>query len=64
MRVLTLHREALAAMEAQAAPLATALEHALLRMLCVQINNKLGISEGNEELTWRGDYVNDSSRYE
>ena len=51
-------------MEAQEASLATALEHALLRMLCVQINNKLGISEGTDELTWRGDYVNDSNRYE
>lgn len=62
--VITLRREALAAMEAQEASLATALEHALLRMLCVQINNKLGISEGTDELTWRGDYVNDSNRYE
>ena len=43
---LQLTRERLESMQAQASQLAAALEHAVLKYLCFQVNNKLGLADG------------------
>ena len=44
--ILLLTRDALQSMQSQASQLAAALEHAVLKYLCFQVNNKLGLSDG------------------
>jgi len=44
--LLALRRGALESMQSQASQLAAALEHALLKYLCFQVNAKLGITDG------------------
>ena len=44
--ILQLTRERLESMQAQASQLAAALEHAVLKYLCFQVNNKLGLADG------------------
>ena len=44
--LLVLTRDHLQSMQSQASQLAAALEHALLKYLCFQVNQKLGVADG------------------
>ncbi len=48
--ILQLTRDALQSMQSQASQLAAALEHAVLKYLCFQVNNKLGLSDGVSDI--------------